>query len=371
MTPQPHVSTRIASLDGLRALAIVFVLLGHLTGTLRYPHILKWLSTGEFGVRIFFVLSGFLITTLLLKELEITRRISLKKFYLRRIFRIFPASYTYILVIFILGLSGVIALHAHDIAHAATYTSNYYDNRSWYAGHLWSLSVEEQFYLLWPLTLFIAGKKRGMVIAGLVCFAVPVIRCSEFAFLHLHVYARFETNADSLAVGCLLAGTTEWLNRRGWYNALMSSRWFVVVPVFTLIFNSSAWQLRYQFTVGDFFMNVGIALCLDWSIRSKAHPVGKVLNWRPVAFVGVLSYSLYLWQQPFLDRNIKSPLTAFPLNILLAVGAALASYYCVERPFLAFKKRFESPSIKRAAATETTPATEPKKARSATASSAR
>lgn len=370
MTVQSQGSTRIASLDGLRALAILFVLLGHLTGTQHYPHILKWLDSGEFGVRVFFVLSGFLITTLLLKELEVTHRISLKKFYLRRVFRIFPASYAYILVISILGLFGVIVLHAHDIAHAVTYTSNYYDARSWYAGHLWSLSVEEQFYLLWPLTLFVAGKKRGMVIAGLVCFVVPVIRCGEFAFLHLPVYARFETNADSLAAGCLLAGAREWLNRQNWYDALMSSRLFVLAPVFTLVLNSSAWQLRYRYTVGDFFMNAGIALCLDWSIRSKAHPVGRVLNWRPVAFVGVLSYSLYLWQQPFFDRSAKSPLTAFPLNVLLAFGAALASYYCVERPFLALKKRFESPSVKRAAVTDMTPAAEQKEAGSALAPSA-
>lgn len=349
MTAHSPSSTRIASLDGLRALAIIFVLLSHVSGTDRYPHILRWLSTGEFGVRVFFVLSGFLITTLLLKELEVTRRISLKKFYLRRVFRIFPASYTYILVIFILGAAGAILLHAHDIAHAATYTSNYYDDRSWYAGHLWSLSVEEQFYLLWPLTLFIAGKKRGMMIAGLVCFLVPVIRCSEFAFFHIHVYARFETNADSLAIGCLLAGTREWLNRQSWYNAAMSSGLFILVPVFTLILNSPGWKLRVQFTAGDFLMNLGIALCLDWSIRSAAHPVGKVLNWRPLMFLGALSYSLYLWQQPFLDRHVKSPLTAFPLNILLAFAAALASYYFVEKPFLRIKKRFESPSIQRAA----------------------
>lgn len=92
-------------------------------------------------------------------------------------------------------------------------------------------------------------------------------------------------------------------------------------------------------------------------MRSKSHPVGKVLNWRPMAFLGVLSYSLYLWQQPFLDRYHSSPFTAFPLNIALAFSAALASYYCIEKPFLGFKKRFESQRVKSAATTSVVPAT--------------
>lgn len=346
-------STRILSLDGLRAISIAFVFLGHLNGTEHFPRELRWLGPlAGFGVRVFFVLSGFLITTLLLKELELTNRISLRNFYLRRIFRIFPASYTYILVICGLAALHFVHLHPHDVLHAVTYTSNYYQGRSWYMGHLWSLSVEEQFYLLWPLTLWLAGRRRGMIIAALVCVLAPFIRAAEFGLVpaaHLAIGEWFETIADSLAIGCLLAGMRDRLSENRRYLQFLRSRFFIAIPLLMLVLALSHPHLRYEFTVVFSLLNVGIALCLDWSLRFTSNAVGAFLNWRPVSFLGVLSYSLYLWQQPFLDRNIKSPLTAFPLNLVLAFSAAIVSYYMIERPFLEFKKRFESRRVKQVA----------------------
>jgi peptidoglycan/LPS O-acetylase OafA/YrhL len=349
-------SVRIASLDGLRAISIAFVFIGHLNGTENYSGIFhRFGHLAEFGVRVFFVLSGFLITTLLLKELEVTHRISLKNFYLRRVFRIFPASYTYILVIAVLAGFHLVQLHHHDLLHAATYTSNYYQGRGWYTGHLWSLSVEEQFYLLWPLTLWIAGRRRGMMVAALVCVAAPFVRTAEFAYVpaaHLAIGEWFETIADSLAVGCLLAGLRDWLSEQKHYLQFLSSKFFVIVPIFILGITIFPPRLRYEYTLIFTMLNVGIALCLDWSLRFTDNPVSAFLNWRPVAFIGVLSYSLYLWQQPFLDRYVKSPLTAFPLNVILAFAAALISYYVIEKPFLKLKKRFEPRRVKQEVVSE-------------------
>lgn len=344
---------RIPSLDGLRAVAITLVLAGHSIGTQHF-FCLRWKAPiGEFGVRIFFVLSGFLISSLLLKELELSGRISLKNFYLRRVFRIFPASYTYMLIVAILAALGLLALHAHDLLRAITYTSNYYGGRGWYVGHLWSLSVEEQFYLLWPLTLCLVGRKRGIVIAAIVCVLVPLMRVGEFVFvpaLRVGVDTRFETVADSMAIGCVLAGTRDWLSRCRPYMRILSSVLFAFVPILTLAMCLFPLRLRFELTVGYSLMNLGIALCLDWCIRFDGHPIGRALNWRPVTFVGVLSYSLYLWQQPFVDRYSRSPLAAFPLDVALAFCAALGSYYFVERPFLRLKRRFESPATKSAVA---------------------
>lgn len=362
MNPPGSQSGRISSLDGLRAISIVFVFFGHIDGTEHASRLFHWLPFAEFGVRVFFVLSGFLITTLLLHEMELTGKISLKNFYMRRVFRIFPASYAYILVVFILATLHFIFLNAHDMLHAVTYTSNYYNGRSWYVGHLWSLSVEEQFYLLWPLTLGLSGRRRGMIIAAWVCALVPFIRATEFHFIAASregMGAWFETAADCLAAGCLLAGMRDWLSRQQLYMRFLSSRLFVIVPILILGMNYLHPALRYKYTLVWPVMNVGIALCIDWCMRFPNSPLGQFLNWRPVAFVGVLSYSLYLWQQPFLNRNVASVFTTFPYNVGFAFCAALASYYLVEKPFLRLKKRFESPSVERATVASTKPAALP------------
>src|SRR5258708_33942090 len=144
-------SGRVPSLDGLRALSIALVLISHLVGTRGFivPQAIgRFFSLGELGVRVFFVISGFLITSLLLEELESEGRISLIRFYFRRTMRILPPYFTLILAVVLLEAAGWITLAPKDKLHALTYTSNYYPERSWYLGHTWSLAVEQQFYLM-------------------------------------------------------------------------------------------------------------------------------------------------------------------------------------------------------------------------------
>lgn len=137
---------RIPSLDGLRAFSLGLVILSHLYGTTRFPSL--GLSAraandlGYVGVRIFFVISGFLITTLLLKEHARAGTVSLGDFYLRRTCRIFPTAYVFVIVIGALAALGLVQVRDGDVLHAATYTMNYHYERSWTLGHLWSLSVQ-------------------------------------------------------------------------------------------------------------------------------------------------------------------------------------------------------------------------------------
>ena len=138
-------SVRVPCLDGLRGISVCLVLLAHLSGTreltsgARLPDLY---GLGNLGVRVFFVISGFLITLLLLHERAKTGRISLLRFFLRRALRILPAAFLYIGVILVLGAMGSIVLAPGDRLHALTYTVNYHHLRSWYVSHLWSLSVE-------------------------------------------------------------------------------------------------------------------------------------------------------------------------------------------------------------------------------------
>lgn len=339
---------RLPSLDGLRAISICLVLVSHLIGTRNFivpENVNEWIDLGALGVRVFFVISGFLITNLLLAELAKNDSIDLIKFYFRRTFRLFPAYYLFICVVILLEVFGWIQLAPNDVMHAVTYTSNYYDERSWYLAHTWSLSVEEQFYLLWPAALLLTDRRRGLWLAGALLVVCPLIRILMWEFSASSVDGvghGFETIADSIAIGCLLAGTRDWLKRQAVYNRLLESKFFVLAPVVVLLASMLFNRPRISFLFGCTVMNVGIALCLDWCITYHAGKVGRLLNSKPLVFLGMMSYSIYLWQQLFLNRYSSSPLCAFPLNILLVAIMASASYYLVEGPTLQLRQKLEA-----------------------------
>ncbi len=290
---------RVPGLDGLRAVSILLVLCGHLDGTLGfYNNPAFWNHIGDIanlGVRVFFVISGYIITLLLLRETEKTGTISLKQFYIRRTLRIFPASYFFILVIALAYRFGVFNLHPGDLLHAITYTTNYFPDRSWWVGHLWSLSVEEQFYLLWPAMLLLLGTRKGMKAAIAMVLLAPFVRLGIHYFWisqEPSIGNSFPTVADTIATGCLLAG--------------------------------------YK----DDLLALSIGLCVCRATIHTKDWAGRVLNSAPFVFVGVLSYSLYLWQQLFLNRNLSNWPERFPQNLILAFCAALLCHYGIEKPFL-------------------------------------
>jgi peptidoglycan/LPS O-acetylase OafA/YrhL len=229
-----------------------------------------------------------------------------------------------------------------NFVHALTYTINYEPNRSWYLGHLWSLAVEEQFYLVWPATVLAAGA-RGVwrVALGVVC-VVPLIRVIEATVwpdrLAL-IGMTFETTADALAIGCLLALKSDALFATAWYRRAVLSRW--VVPALLIGGVAVGFRYRLFLLLGQPLIHVAIAVGIDRCVRRPQGVLGRVLNARPLVFVGTLSYSLYLWQQPFLNRNSGAAIAAFPLNLVLASVCALLSYYLVEQPALRVRPRVE------------------------------
>jgi peptidoglycan/LPS O-acetylase OafA/YrhL len=339
-------SPRIPSLDGLRALSIAAVILGHLTGTVAFPRwVGAWTETERFdlahlGVRVFFVISGFLITGLLMDETRSAGRISLPRFYLRRSLRILPAYFALIMVVAALAAAGVSDAGPSDFVHALTYTMNYARHRAWDLGHLWSLAVEEQFYLLWPAVVAGAGLPNARRVAIAVVCVVPVIRVAEFMlwpdWLPMIGWT-FETAADALALGCLLALARETLYANAWYRRLMLSRWAALTCL--VVGSLLAFRYRPGLLIGRSLSGVGIALGIDRCVRRPDDRFGRLLNARPVVFVGTISYSLYLWQELFLNRY--SPRSIFPFNLLLAVAVALASYYVIERPALRTRPAME------------------------------
>jgi len=297
------------------------------------------------GVRVFFVISGFLITTLLLAEAEKHGQISLRGFYLRRVFRIFPAFYAYMAVILVGAGYGLWRLNEGDALYAVAYLMNFHQERAWVLGHLWSLSVEEQFYLIWPFIVYGSGRV-GALVAGVIALMVsPLLRIGWFYALPAHkglIGEAFPTIFDAIAAGCVLAAAREQLWALPPYRRIVGSSLALALPATAILVNTWLPEVtRLHWLVGETIINVTIAMFIDHAIRSPDSMLGRCLENRVLVFVGVLSYSLYLWQQPFLDHSSEAIWCSFPLNLLCAGAAALASYFLVEKPMLRLRWRAE------------------------------
>jgi peptidoglycan/LPS O-acetylase OafA/YrhL len=149
----------------------------------------------------------------------------------------------------------------------------------------------------------------------------------------------FECVADALATGCLLAYARPWLWNQARYRRVLERRAMELWPIIILAIAvaSARWE-HFGSIVGISLLNIAIAVWIDWCLRFPDSRVGRILNARPIAFVGVLSYSIYLWQQPFLREGHT---LRFPLSILCIGAVALASYFCIERPMLRLRARIE------------------------------
>ena len=304
---------------------------------------------------IFFVLSGFLITWLLLKENDKYQSVSLKQFYIRRSLRIFPAFYVF-WVCFVVDV---------QLTHSAApwgfyvsaffYVSDYY--RAFVAppvnsmGHTWSLAIEEQFYLLWPV-LFVAFRNnlpRLAKILGGIIVAIWVQRAVRCCFLGVtseYIYHAFDTRLDSLLAGCLLA---VMLRAGIWakFWAVVCRRWFNPLLPLALLVSSmivTGHSTRYRDVVGLAVDPLLVAVLIAQMIALHDRPVWSALNWGWMQYLGRISYPLYLYhpltfkivQDCFPDMRYRYKA---PLGYALTIAAASVSYLGVERYFLALKKK--------------------------------
>jgi peptidoglycan/LPS O-acetylase OafA/YrhL len=342
---------RIPSLDGLRGIAIALVLLGHLAGArhfLSFDTMLRVGDLGNLGVRLFFVISGFLITRLLLAEIARTQRISLKTFYIRRVLRIFPAFYVFIIAATLLAGLGLATVSRHDVLYAITYTMNYHATHmeNFSLRHLWSLAVEEQFYLIWPLTLALLMPSRAARVLVGVVLVVPILRVALYTVTpgyEFYADTGFEGVCDALATGCLLAMAMRRLLETPWFTRLVLSRAFPLVFAAIWVANKQRVHPKFFWLFCVPFLNAAFALTIMRYVHAPQLPLGRILNRRPLVVIGVLSYSIYLWQQLFLIQ-FRAPVTVlqtFPLNLIMVLMCGAASYHLVEKPFLRLKETFE------------------------------
>jgi peptidoglycan/LPS O-acetylase OafA/YrhL len=337
---------RIPSLDGARAVAVALVFTSHLLVHADLPLIWR-VDYGNLGVRVFFIISGFLITSLLLAERERTGTISIPDFYVRRVFRIFPAYFVFLLVMAALLPTGWLILHKVDFLPSAAFFSDYQPGHD-ALGHTWSLSVEEQFYLLWPGAIVLLGLRRAFYACVALLLVAPAFRMLVDLSLWPEKPMRgIECVGDALAWGCILACAREKLWNNRLYQRLASSPYVVLIPLVTLLFMAVVVvraRILYD-TIGIPILNFGLVLMLDRYMRfPDTTRTGRWLNWAPIAWIGTISYSLYLWQEPM--ACLTRPLPAI-VAVLGALALATASRYFIELPFLALRRRlsFRSPLL--------------------------
>ena len=346
----PVQSRNIPSLDGMRALSILIVILAHsswflpvaIANSLSFQAVI---GNGRNGVAVFFVISGYLITTLLCREYDKTGTISLKDFYLRRTLRIFPPYYFFLAVMAVLWWLQIIPEHPLSFLAAATYTFALYPHPSGYfIAHSWSLSIEEIFYLFWPLA-FLLGHRRGSAarIAWLLIVIMPILRLViYFSVPDLRGHEGYMVHGwvDTMMIGCLLAlkrESSKWqafcsryLN--AWSAALLAIIGFWGITGLLLVLPK-----QYASFITLCFKPTILAVCIGGVlIYLIQHPfswVGRILNHPIIRHIGVLSYSLYLWQQLFVSNHLP----CLPQGYLYALAAAEFSYWIVERPSLRFR----------------------------------
>lgn len=336
----------LPSLDGLRAISIIMVVFSHIFFVNK--NLAVKIFSGDLGVHVFFVISGFLITTLLLKERSRQNSISLKKFYIRRFLRIFPVAYLFLLVVLI--LNSIFELHITRNAFISS--SLYIRNTSilpstdWQTGHFWSLSVEEQFYLLFPF-LLTRNLRAYIVIVVVLIFIIPVVVYANVHYNHTIAFTIFTQLIKSLT-GILVGSLFAILF---FYRVITEE--FVKKPTLLInllllgaaaIIESNLLPLIPS-SVSGTISSVLIVLIIITNIKVSTNFFFRFLNLSFVKFIGVLSYSMYVWQQLFTFSRPWAHL--FPgsdsvwLNMLVLFIVSYCSYHYYEKKFLRLKNRFE------------------------------
>jgi peptidoglycan/LPS O-acetylase OafA/YrhL len=338
------------ALDGLRGIAILAVLAVHTN------HLFGWslLPGGNIGVDIFFTLSGYLITRLLLEERTRTGTISLWNFYWRRILRLIPALLIVVTVLFFVADLVFPASEAEQthqaIPIALVYASDLAMAFSWKVPlgalqHTWSLAIEEHFYLLWPPMLIMAIKFRltgrkllvGVLILALAA-ATERFLLSVSGASALRTYYGIDGRADGLLIGCAVGIAVTWGFAR-------SFRLFSLPLVILLVLMASATNYSTPFMHYGGFTLVAIATAiLLVNITSEpSTTLSRMLEFSPLVWIGKISYGIYLWHYPVF-RAVGHLQMDWSLKLLIGIAVTFslsgASYYLIEKPALRLKSRF-------------------------------
>ncbi|HEY5318439.1 MAG TPA: acyltransferase [Solirubrobacteraceae bacterium] len=335
-------SGRLHSLDGLRALAVVMVFASHVHQST--------LTGGFIGVDVFFVLSGYLITWMLLREHAATGAISLPRFYMRRVLRLYPALIGTVILATLLALYFGWGRPGWDALAASTYVMDFYGSTTQYFSpllHTWSLAVEEQFYLVWPAILLV-GLRKGWnmprVVIGLIAASIAVtafiglahvgyanrvqyLPCSHLTELGTGILLAFAVQSGNLGLVRRLSGTT------------LTAVCIVLLFVGLYALPSRWWAFPLV-----------VLVCWPPVAHLVTRPetwISRAFSLRGAVWLGERSYGFYLWHYPILAAILSSGLVhgVTPAAVVACLIATELSWRFIEQPFLRMKQRFEPTTV--------------------------
>jgi len=345
----------LPALDGIRALSIALVIL--------YHGGVPGFDGGFFGVDVFFGLSGFLITSLLIEETHLHGRINLPQFWRRRLKRLMPAIVVLLLGVNVISLfvqpPGLYSQLGADTASSLFFFANWhfivsqfdyfqYFKLSSPLGHMWSLSIEEQFYWVWPAFLWFV-LRRHVATWKLVALTISLGVASQALVLYQlahhasisRIYYGSDTHLQGLVWGAVAAFLFARIRRDGGTSALVARLLAILSPIALVVI------LICSHTVGSHssFLNNGafvlVAICVSVLLlhlaTSTTSMIARLFSWGPVIFFGQISFSLYLWHYPifrFITRNTVdlAHYSLFAVRVAVTIIVATISYFLIERP---------------------------------------
>ena len=361
--PERNLPAHVVGLDGVRGVAVLLVFISHFHWILSpdpfFTKVTPWhfinrtFEAGFMGVDIFFVLSGFLITSLLMKDRSTNRKNLFRRFYRRRALRLLPALYALLIANFFVSrwenFPGDIQWRT--TWHAILFLNNWnivnnFDEAQNDLGHLWSLGIEEQFYLIWPLTIWLLAKLKipSKMMIPLILFASLGVMAHRTSLWNegtswIILYVRTDTRLDSLLIGAMFAYVYRHFQVPSKILNSVATSSFIGLIYIKYVLYKSPFIFEMGYTI--------IALLAGFIILSVVEGVffvQKVFTWRPLTMIGKVSYGLYLWHMPIFllfGRHVTSG--PKPLRILIGIVIASVvtslSWFFIEKPFLNIKNR--------------------------------
>lgn len=344
--------SHIKGLNAIRAFSIMLVVLNHMDAfqSILIPGIIDTrlapMISGNFGVQVFFVLSGFLISHILLNERTRTGKINLKHFFARRFLRLAPPLLVFFLLIGIAVSQGYLSHTTDSLLYAVFYLYNF-TPRELYAsemGHFWSLGVEEQFYLFWPFALTAIKKVHFLI--GFLCFLILVCSILITIKSHIpldadyHVGRWFIPASGPILVGCLGAVLNHYYRDR--VQSLIRRNW-LTIPFIFITYSFSLYVPVSLIPLGISIQSVAVILFILKIDHSQDRKWVQALEFAPLSYIGIISYGIYVYQGFFLRTGSGSELwfQQFPTNIMLTLTLAVLSYELFEKQVLKLKRKFK------------------------------